>query len=208
MTAAAGQLRGVDGVEAPVGGEHQDLRRGLGEEGAVERIVGLERQAGQIGDLAAQRADPALLRHHDRDRLALDQRLLDRRLVVRRRLGKAGAALAERRLRPEFLAHLADLAGDGLPLLLFGAQQASIDFFSARSFLSSSRISISSSLRKLRSRMLRMASACTSGELERLHQHRLRLVLGADDLDDLVEVEIGDQIAAEHFEPVLDLASR
>jgi hypothetical protein len=41
-------------------------------------------------------------------------------------------------------------------------------------------------------------------------QHRLRLVLGfgiADDLDDLVEVEIGGiEIAAEHFEAVLDLA--
>ena len=39
-----------------------------------------------------------------------------------------------------------------------------------------------------------------------MHQHRLRLVLLADDLDDLVEVEIGDEIAAEHFEPMLDLA--
>ena len=44
------------------------------------------------------------------------------------------------------------------------------------------------------------------GELERLHQHGLGLVLAADDLDHLVEVEIGDEIAAEHFEPMLDLA--
>jgi len=42
-------------------------------------------------------------------------------------------------------------------------------------------------------------------QLERLDQGRLRLVLGADDLDHLVDVEIGDQIAAEHLEPVLDL---
>jgi hypothetical protein len=42
-------------------------------------------------------------------------------------------------------------------------------------------------------------------QLERLDQRRLRLVLGADDLDHLVDVQIGDQIAAEHFEPVLDL---
>ena len=53
--------------------------------------------------------------------------------------------------------------------------------------------------------MLRIASACTSESLNVFHQHRLRLVLGADDLDDLVEVEIGDQIAAEHFQTVLDL---
>ena len=42
-------------------------------------------------------------------------------------------------------------------------------------------------------------------ELEGLHQHGLGLVLVADDLDDLVEVQIGDEIAAEHFEPMLDL---
>ena len=43
------------------------------------------------------------------------------------------------------------------------------------------------------------------GELERLHQHRLGLVLGADDADHLVEVEVGDQVAVEHLQPVADL---
>ena len=42
-------------------------------------------------------------------------------------------------------------------------------------------------------------------ELEGLHQDRLRLILGADDLDHLVDVQIGDQIAAEHFQAMLDL---
>ena len=50
-----------------------------------------------------------------------------------------------------------------------------------------------------------MASAWTSRQLERLHQRRLRLVFGADDLDDLVEVQIRDQVAAKHFQPMLDL---
>ena len=53
--------------------------------------------------------------------------------------------------------------------------------------------------------MLRMASAWTSESLKVFDQHRLRLVLAADDLDDLVEVEIGDEKAAEHFQPMLDL---
>ena len=44
------------------------------------------------------------------------------------------------------------------------------------------------------------------GELERLHQGRLRLILLADDFDDLVDVEIDDQEAVEHLEPVVDLA--
>ena len=43
------------------------------------------------------------------------------------------------------------------------------------------------------------------GELEGLHQDGLGLVLAADDLDDLVEVEIGDEVAAEHFQAMLDL---
>ena len=39
------------------------------------------------------------------------------------------------------------------------------------------------------------------GELERLHQRRLGLILGADDLDDLVEVQIDGEIAFQHLEP-------
>ena len=42
-------------------------------------------------------------------------------------------------------------------------------------------------------------------QLEALHQDRLRLVLGPDDADHLVEVEIGDEVAVEHLEPVADL---
>ncbi len=43
------------------------------------------------------------------------------------------------------------------------------------------------------------------GELEPRDQLGLGLVLIADDADHLIEVEIGDQIAAEHLEPVVDL---
>ncbi len=123
VAAAARQLRRLDGVAAAVGGEDQKLRRRLGKEGELETVVGLECQAREVGDLAAQRADPALFRHHDRDRLALDQGFLDGGFVVRRRLGEAGAALAERRFRTEPVAHLADLSGNGLPLRFLRAQQ-------------------------------------------------------------------------------------
>jgi hypothetical protein len=44
------------------------------------------------------------------------------------------------------------------------------------------------------------------GERELGHQHGLGLVLVADDLDDAVEVEIGDEQPAQHLEPRVDLA--
>jgi hypothetical protein len=43
------------------------------------------------------------------------------------------------------------------------------------------------------------------GQLEFADQLGLRLILEADDADDLVEVEVGDQVPVEHLEPVLDL---
>ena len=118
-------------------------------------------------DVAAQRADPALLGDHDGDRLALDQRLLDRGLVVLGRLGEGGAALAERGLRPELVAHLLDLRRRPSSTAAVSDPISSLSALrSVRRSLSSVLISISSSLRRLRSRMLRMASACTSVSLK------------------------------------------
>ncbi len=44
------------------------------------------------------------------------------------------------------------------------------------------------------------------GEVEGLHQLGLWLILKTDDADDFIEIEIGDQIAIEHFEAMLDLS--
>ena len=74
--------------------------------------------------MALQRAHPALVGHHHRDRLALDEGFLDRGEIVLGRVGELGAALAERRLRPEDVADLADLLADLGPLLGFGAEDA------------------------------------------------------------------------------------
>src|SRR5262249_10267218 len=68
MTAAAREFRAIERVETSVGGEHQDLRGGLRRERELETVVGLERDTRQIGDVSAQRADPALLRDNDGDR--------------------------------------------------------------------------------------------------------------------------------------------
>src|SRR5262249_61467638 len=101
MPAATRKPRRIEGIEAPVAGEHQTPRRGLGWEREFRAVIRLERDARQIGDGAPQRADPALVRHDDGDRFALDECLLDRRFVVFRRLREGGAALAQRRLGRE-----------------------------------------------------------------------------------------------------------
>src|SRR6187401_733725 len=123
VAAPARQLRCLDGVEAPVGGEHQQLRGRLGEERELVLVVLLERDVRQVLEVTAQRAHPALLRHHDGDRLADHRRFFDRSLVVLGRLGEIGAPLADRRLAAVLLAQLLDLRGDRLPLLLLGLHQ-------------------------------------------------------------------------------------
>ena len=161
--------------------------------------------ARQVGLMAAQRADPALLGHHDGDRLAHHHRLFDRGLVVLGRLGEIGAALAERRLRAECLAHLLDLVGDRLPLLLLGADQLlDAGLLLAQLLVLGPDLHLFE-LAQVAQPHVEDGVGLHVGELEGLHQDGLGLVLVADDLDDLVEVEIGDQEAAEHFEPVVDL---
>src|SRR5581483_4059310 len=94
-----------------------------GEEREAKRVVGLEGKAREIRLLAFQRTYPALLRHYDGDRLALDERFLDCRDVVLGRLRKLRTALAKRRLRSEFVAEPGDLFGNLLPLLVFRGEQ-------------------------------------------------------------------------------------
>ena len=135
----------------------------------LELVVGLEGKPGEILDMALQRAHPALFGDHDRDRLALDEGLLDGGKIMLGRIGELRAALAERRLRPEDVADLSDLLADLGPLLGFRTEQA-LDAlqFARGGSCSSVLISISSSLRKERRRMLRMASAWTSVSLNAL----------------------------------------
>jgi len=45
VPAAAGKLRRVERVKAPIGGEYQTFRRGLGGEGELRSVVGFERDA-------------------------------------------------------------------------------------------------------------------------------------------------------------------
>ena len=205
MPAPTRQLRGLQRVELAVAGEDQNLGGGLGREREFQRIVGLEGDARQIADMAAQRPDPALIRHHDGDRLAHHHRLLDRGLVVLGRLGEGGAAFAEIGLRPERRLQFLDLARDGLPLL-----RGRSDERLGLAALLAQRLFLGADFHLLQPAQIAQPHVEDGvglhvGKLERLHQHRFRLVLAPDDLDHLVEVEIGDEIAAQHFQAMLDL---
>jgi hypothetical protein len=119
---------------------------------------------------------------------------------VLRRLGKIGAALAERCLLAERFAYFLDLAGDGFPLLLVGAKK----LFDTRLLLAQRLVLV------LDLHFLELAQIAQShiedgvgldlGELEGFHQDGLGLVLVADDLDDLVEIQVGDD-SRRDFEP-------
>ena len=119
--------------------------------------------------MALQRAHPALVGNHHRDRLALDEGFLDRGEIVLGRVGELGAALAERRLRPEDVAHLADLLADLGPLLGLGAEQR-LDALqlAAKVLVLGADLDFLELAQGLRSRMLRMASAWISVSLNAL----------------------------------------
>ena len=108
-------------------------------------------------------------------------------------------------LRSEGGAHLANFFGYLLPLRLFRAQQL-FDCFLLRAqvfvFLADLHLLKPAQIAQPH---IEDGVGLDVGELERLHQDRLRLILAADDFDDLVEIQISDQVAAQDFEPMLDL---
>ena len=150
--------------------------------------------------MAPHGADPALVRAEHGHRLALD-RLLERSRPspAPRRARCAGAPSA---VAAEFRRGPLDLLGGRPPPLSSLAAARSSSRCSAPSCSRSSLTAISSSRRRLRRRMFKIASACRSRQLEGAHHLGLGLVLLADDPDHLVEVEIGHEVAAEHLQAV------
>ena len=117
MPAPARELRCFYRVEATVAAENHNLGGGFGREREFQRVISLEGDAGKIADVAPQRANPSLLRHHDGDWLAHDHRFFNRSFVVRRRYAKGRTPLANSGFWPEGFLDLLDLPRDGLPLL-------------------------------------------------------------------------------------------
>ena len=149
-------------------------------------------------------ADPALLRQQHGDRLALDQRRdrdLDR-LRARRRSACGGARAACRRRIPPAFPRPPWRAPATAACRWRAALRARP--IRRRAASSSFLIAISSSRRSARSRMFRIASACTSVRLPARHHLGLRVVPLADDADHLVEIEIDDDEAAQHLHAARD----
>ncbi|TIS94895.1 MAG: hypothetical protein E5W99_05535, partial [Mesorhizobium sp.] len=77
MAAPARQPVGADGVELAAGGEDQDLVGRLRVEGELQAVAFLEGKLRIVGQVTLHRAEPALFRNHDGDRLALDHGVRD-----------------------------------------------------------------------------------------------------------------------------------
>src|SRR5262249_30204289 len=110
------------------------------------------------------------------------------------------------RLGPELFAHLLDLAGDLLPLLLFRT-----DELVERLALGAQLLVLPLDLDFLELAQIAQPHVEDGvrlhiGEPERLHQDRLGLILVADDSDNLIKVEISDEVAAQHLKAMFDLA--
>ena len=175
--------------------EHCLLRAAAARRG-LERIARLVRERRGIEIVSLRRAHPAALRQHDGDGLARDQLGLVDRLRGGALDDAAAAVVAELlRIGEQLFAH--QLLQPRLAL----AAILSSSSCSVSSSFCSPRIFISSSFARWRSLVSRIASAWISRQLEALHQHRLRLVLAADDADDLVEVQVDREQAVEDVQP-------
>ncbi len=174
-----------------------------GEEGAVALLELGRIRARQIG-MPLHRANPAALRQDDGDRFALDHRF-KRNFARRRGFGDQRAARAQRGFRAIAVADLgqialhpralARVAGEqGLQLGLFLLQP--VAFFFDLHFLKAPQRAQPHVEDRL---------GLSVGQREFGHHHRLGFILAADDGDDAVEVEIGDQIAVEQLDPVGNL---
>ena len=205
VAAPAGELRGLQRVDAAAGGEDEELVDRLGLEGEAELVALLELEAGEVVGVALEGAHPALVGDHDGDRFALDHRHHDVGLIVLGGVGEGGAAAAERRLGAVFGRDAADRHRDDLPLLLLGGEQGA-DLFGLLGQLFELLADFEFlELAQVLQAHVEDGLGLHVGDGEALHQHGLGLILGADDVDDLVEVQIGDEETAEDLQPLLDL---
>ena len=161
----------------------------------LERIPALVGKRARLDVVPLRRAHPAAGRQHDRHRLVGNER----RLVDRLRglaLDDLGAPLVA-----VLLGIGADLGGDELLQLRLALQQR-LELLT----LGRERLLLLADLHLLELREVAQPRVedllgLLVGELEALHQHRLRLVLAADDADHLVEIEESDQQPVEDVQP-------
>ncbi len=176
--------------------------------------------------MALHRADPAHFRADHGDRLALDHRL-GRQHFDLAAFGKGRSPSAQRGFLAKLRAHFAQLVGDAFPLARLGLQQVveigafleqRVAFAAQFHFLQPPQAAQAHVEDRLglhfaefaltrrgrpvigfRARTLELAPPFLA------HQRIARAVVIADDVDHPVEVQIGDDEAFQHLEPVVDL---
>ena len=154
--------------------------------------------------MAPQSADPAFVRNDYCHRLAYDHSLFDRSFVVRRCDTEGRSTLSDGGFWAESLFQLFDLGCNCFPLLRGRPNQRlelgtlftqCLVFRADFHFLK---------LAQIAQPHVEDGIGLNIAQLEGFHQDGLGLVLFANNLDYLVEVEIGDQIAAEHLQAMFD----
>ena len=205
--APARQFVGSERVKTPIFRREQQFVRRLrveGEGGAVP-FLELQRIGGGKVDMPLHRADPAALRQDDGDRLALDHRL-QRDIACRRRFLDTRPPRAQRRIRAVAIADLLQVALHP-PLLLGGIGEQPFQLGPLLVEL----VALAADFELLQPPQTAQPHVedrlgLPVGQAEFRDHHLLGLVLGADDLDHPIEVEIRDQVAIEQLDPVGDLA--
>ncbi len=162
----------------------------------------LKRSSAGSATRAAHRPDPALRRQHDRDRLAFDERLRGDR--------HGGGGTGDHRTpvaqRPaaEFFPRLLELTGDSFPPQLRVFQQGEqVLAFPRKALVLLADLHFLQLTQRTQPHVEDRLGLHV-GERKPRHQPRLRLVLLADDADDLVEVEVDRKVAVEHLDPAFD----
>ena len=204
VPAPAGKLACFQREELAVGREQHELVGGRRLDCPFQAVTLLEVELRQIVEVPLHGPDPALGGEHDGDGLLLDHRLvevdLDGRCIRERRPAPAGIGLLA-----ELLLRFLDLVGDAAPLQVVRFEQR----------LQLAPLLAQAVVLGLDLDFLELAQRPEAhvedgfrlhvAELENPHQLGLRLILLADDADHLVEVQVGDEVAAQHLEPVLDV---
>ena len=205
MAAAARQLVAAEGVETAVGGEYHQLFRGLSVQHEAAAVPFLVFHFRGIDDVAFDGAGPAHLRTEHGDGLALDHGF-QRHHDGRRRLADLGPAAAQFGAGAEPFLDLADLVADHPPaMLLVGEEVLDLRLFRRqRRVLLFDRLLLQ--LAQLAQAHVQDGVGLHLAQVEGAHELALGLVVVADDADDLVQVQIGDQQSAEDFQPPLDVA--
>ena len=198
--AARGRQRvGGRRVRAAGGIEEDGLLVGAPARGAEQRIALAIRQRGGVDVMALRGAHPALVGQHDGDGLGRHEIGLGERRGRLTRHERRAARVAV------LLGVVADLVLHERAQALLRAQrhvQARTLFLELVLFAADLHLLEAGELAQLR---VEDVVGLDLGEPEARDELRLRFLLGADDADHLVEVEVRDAQAIEQVQPLLDL---